>query len=80
MKTCPICKEGNLTSGKTTVMLERNGSIVLLKFVPADICDTCESYFLDSSTTREVLKTANRSIQNGTELEVVRMQSATQNG
>lgn len=75
MRYCPICKEGSLVAGKTTVMLERDGSIVLLKYVPASVCDNCESYFLESATTREVLKTANRSIQNGTELEVVRMQS-----
>ena len=76
MHTCPICKVGDLNPGHVTVTLERDGSIVLFKNVPAQVCNNCASYFLNSETTREVLKKAETSIQNGAELEVVRMKAA----
>jgi YgiT-type zinc finger domain-containing protein len=76
MQNCPICKTGELGPGHVTVTLEREGSIVLFKNVPAQVCNNCASYFLDSEMTREILKKAENSIQNGAELEVVRMQAA----
>ncbi|GAB4486399.1 MAG: hypothetical protein OHK0019_00020 [Saprospiraceae bacterium] len=76
MQSCPICKTGELTLGHVTVTLERDGAIVLFKNVPAQVCNNCSSYFLDSDTTREVLKKAENSIQNGAELEAVKMQAA----
>jgi len=76
MHTCPICKTGELGPGHVTVTLEREGSIVLLKNVPAQVCNNCASYFLDEKTTREVLKKAETSVQNGAELEVVQMKAA----
>ena len=76
MQNCPICKYGELKSGLVTVTLERNSSIVLIKKVPASVCDNCASYFLDSETTRLVLQKAEKSIQNGAELEVLQMQAA----
>lgn len=76
MHHCSICKIGELKPGHVTVTLERNNSIVLLKNVPAQVCSNCASYFLDSATTREVLKKAENSVQNGAELEVISMQAA----
>lgn len=76
MQNCPICKTGELNPGHVVVTLERDGSIVLFKNVPAQVCNNCASYFLDSNTTREVLKKAETSVQNGTELEVVQMKAA----
>jgi len=59
-----------------TVTLERNASIILIKNVPASVCDNCASYYLDAETTRTVLKKAENSVQNGAELEVLQMQAA----
>jgi YgiT-type zinc finger domain-containing protein len=74
MQSCSICKIGELTSGKVTVTLERNGSIVLLKNVDAQVCNNCSSYFLTSEMTRNVLQKAENSVKNGAELEVIQMQ------
>jgi len=76
MKNCPICKIGELSPGHVTVTLEREGSIVLFKNVPAQVCNNCANYFLDEETTREVLKKAEASVENGAELEVVTMKAA----
>ncbi len=76
MNACPICKNGALQNGTVTVTLERGEAIVLLKKVPAMVCNNCASYFLSSETTRLVLKRAEASVQNGAELEVLQMQAA----
>jgi YgiT-type zinc finger domain-containing protein len=76
MLNCSICKIGELTPGKVTVTLEKGGSIVLFKNVPAQVCTNCSSYFLDANTTRLVLQKAEKSVQNGAELEVIQMQAA----
>ncbi|MCC7504399.1 MAG: type II toxin-antitoxin system MqsA family antitoxin [Saprospiraceae bacterium] len=76
MTVCPICKTGHLEAGHVTVTLERGTSIVLVKNVPAEVCNNCASYFLDDTTTRIILQKAEVSVKNGAELEVIQMQAA----
>jgi YgiT-type zinc finger domain-containing protein len=70
---CVICKNGKTRRGKTTVTLERSGSIIVIKDVPADICQNCGEYYLDAEMTKEVLKRAEQSVKKGAELEVIKM-------
>ena len=67
---CLICKFGSYAPGKVTVKIERGSSIVLIKEVPADVCDTCGNYLVDQKTTREILDIANKAFDNGAELEI----------
>jgi YgiT-type zinc finger domain-containing protein len=73
---CVICKAGNMYEGKVTVTLEKNGSIILIKEVPAHICDVCEHYYLDEQTTAEVLKRGSAGLLKGAELEVMKLKVA----
>lgn len=73
---CVLCKQGTLQPGHVTVTLERGGSIVLIKDVPAQVCDTCGNYVLSAETTRLVLERGNEAVRNGAELEVVRLKAA----
>jgi len=70
---CVICKNGKTSRGKATVTLERSGSIIVIKNVPADICQNCGEYYLDAEMTKEVLKRAEQSVEKGSELEVIKM-------
>lgn len=70
---CVICKNGETAKGKTTVTLEKNGSIVVIKGVPANICNNCGEYYLDDKTTGEVLQKANEAYKKGAEIEVINM-------
>lgn len=70
--TCVICKHGHTTPGRTTVTLTRGEAVVVLRNVPADICDNCGEYFLDEATTSAVLKIGEDSVRRGAEVEVVR--------
>ena len=70
--TCVICKNGETSPGKTTVTLERGGAVILLKEVPALICENCGEYYLDEDVTGKVLALAEQALKNGTELEIRR--------
>lgn len=70
---CVICKNGTTHEGKVTVTLERNGSIIAIKEVPAQVCQNCGEYYLDAEMTKEVLKRAEQAIEKGVEIEVIKM-------
>ena len=38
---CVVCKSGETHEGTTTVTLERDGLTLVMKEVPAEICDNC---------------------------------------
>jgi len=51
--------------------LHRGNSIVVLKDVPADICDNCGEYYLSADVSTRVLTRADQAVANGAELEIV---------
>jgi YgiT-type zinc finger domain-containing protein len=69
---CVICKEGQTHSGFTTVTLERGHATVIIKDVPADICDNCGEYYLSEDVTNTVQKLAEHAFEHGVEIEVLR--------
>lgn len=73
---CVICKSGTMLRGQVTVTLEKAGSIILIKEVPAMVCDVCEHYYLDEKIAEEVLKRGNDGLSKGTELEVLKLKDA----
>ncbi|MEH2321301.1 type II toxin-antitoxin system MqsA family antitoxin [Nostoc sp.] len=72
MMKCVICKHGETKPGLVTVTLERDECIIVLKKVPAEICDNCGEYYLSDAVTEQVLKKAESAINNGAELEIIR--------
>ena len=73
---CALCKVGATEKGKVTIKLERDGAIVLIKDVPAEICTNCGHYYLSEEITRLVMEKGNTDIENGAELEVFKLQVA----
>ncbi len=69
---CVICKHGKTQPGLVTVTLEREDCIVILKQVPADVCDNCGEYYLSESVTEEVLSKAEDAVNKGAEVEIIR--------
>jgi YgiT-type zinc finger domain-containing protein len=70
---CVICKNGTTKKGKVTVTLERKGSIIAIKEVPADVCNNCGEYYLSTEMTKEVLTRAEDAYKKGAEIEVIKM-------
>ncbi|MFB2836562.1 type II toxin-antitoxin system MqsA family antitoxin [Floridanema evergladense] len=72
MIRCLTCKHGQSNPGLVTVTLEREESIVIIKKVPAEVCDNCGEYYLSDEITEQVLQRAEIAIANGTEVEIIR--------
>lgn len=69
---CAICKQGETQPGTTTVVLQRGDTTVVIKDVPADICDTCAEYYLSEEISARVLALAEQAVAQGAEIEVLR--------
>ncbi|MCX7113716.1 MAG: type II toxin-antitoxin system MqsA family antitoxin [Proteobacteria bacterium] len=69
---CVICKTGDIHPGLTVVNLNREGSTVIIKNVPADVCDNCGEYYLSEDMTKKVLEIGEGAFNKGAEIEVLR--------
>ena len=69
---CVICKNGETRPGSVTVTLQRGETTVVLKQVPADVCENCGEYYLSSEVTAQVLQKAEAAVQSGAEVEILR--------
>ncbi len=69
--TCVICKVGETHEGSATVTLERGESIIVIKNVPAEVCQNCGEYYLSEEVTDTVLKMAEKAIENNPEVEIL---------
>jgi YgiT-type zinc finger domain-containing protein len=69
---CVICKQGQTGIGMTTVTLERDQTTVVIKEVPAEICDNCGEYYLSEEVSKKVEELAEQAVRQGVEIEVLR--------
>ena len=68
---CVICKTGRPRPGKATVTLQRGNSVVVIKEVPAQICQDCGEYYIDEEVSRKVYALAEGAVQRKAELEIL---------
>lgn len=73
---CTLCKNGTTEKGHVTVTLEKGGTIVLIKEVPAEVCTNCGHYCLSPEMAKLVLEKGKEAYDKGAELEVVKLQVA----
>jgi len=69
---CVLCKHGETHPGKTTVTLQRGETTVIIKDVPAQICDNCGEYYLADDITERVLAMAEEAVKRNAEVEILR--------
>lgn len=70
--TCMICKTGEIAPGKVTVTLERGDTTVVIKKVPAEVCDNCGEYYLDDAAAEWVYGQAENAVARRAEVEILR--------
>ena len=68
---CAICKNGETHSGTTTVTMTRGEATIVVKNVPAEICDNCGEYYLDDAISAKILSMAEEAIKQNHEVEVI---------
>ena len=69
---CALCKRGETAPGRATVTLERGSATVIIKDVPADVCDNCGEYYLGEDTTRTLMARAGDAAARGAEVAILR--------
>jgi YgiT-type zinc finger domain-containing protein len=67
---CLVCKHDETQPGSTTVTLERGGGTLVVKNVPAGICDNCGEAYVEEETTRRLLATAREALRTGVHVDV----------
>lgn len=69
---CVICKQGEAHPSEVTVTLQRGESTIILKNVPAEVCENCGEYYLSEDITEQVLSRAEEAVKSGAEVEILR--------
>lgn len=67
---CVVCKQGETRPGKATVTLERNGTTLVIKGVPAEVCPNCGEEYVDEKITRRLLQNAEDVANAGVQVDV----------
>lgn len=67
---CVICKRGIPQPGTATVTVERPGTLVVFRQVPAPIGPDCGERYLDSDVMEAVYAAAEAAAATGTEIDV----------
>jgi len=70
--TCTICRTGQTSPARVTVTLQRGETSVILKGVPADVCDNCSEYYLSEEVTHRVLAATAEAVAKGADVEILR--------
>lgn len=73
---CVVCKQGETKPGTATVTLERNGTTLVIKGVPAEVCGNCGEDYIGEETARRLLKDAEEAAQAGVQVDVRRFVAA----
>ena len=69
---CVLCKSGETHAGAVTTTLTRGETVVVVRAVPAEVCENCGDYYLSSEVSRHILELAEEAVRHGAEVEILR--------
>lgn len=67
---CVICKQGVTRPEKVTVTLERDGMTLVVKSVPAKVCENCGEQYVEEKITARLLRQAEEAARTGVQVEI----------
>jgi YgiT-type zinc finger domain-containing protein len=67
---CVLCKCGETAAGVATVTLERAGATVVIKGVPAQVCQECGEEYVEEGVAGDLLALAEAAAAGGVQVEV----------
>ena len=67
---CVICKHGETVPGFATLTLTHDAMTLVVRDVPASVCENCGEEYVESKITARLLETAERAAKNGVQVEV----------
>ncbi len=68
---CAICRNGKTEDGYATIVLERDKTTLVFKYVPAKICDNCGEEYISSDVNKALLRHAREELNRGITLEML---------
>ena len=72
---CVMCKRGETRPGVTSVLLTRDDFTLVMRDVPADICDICGEDYINGDVAKNLYHLAESMQNQGTVLDVRKYQS-----
>ncbi len=67
---CVICKHGETQRGHTVVTLERDGTLLVFRKVPAWVCTNCGEAYVSEEVTEQLLEAAEEAVRNRVQVDV----------
>lgn len=67
---CVICKNGETEPGTTSLLLERGDTTLVIKNVPADVCQNCGEGYVDEEITEQLLQMAEEAVRRGVQVDI----------
>lgn len=67
---CVICKNGETKRGKVTVTLERGNMTLVVKGVPARVCDNCGEEYLEEKVMTALELVVKNAAKSGVVVEI----------
>jgi YgiT-type zinc finger domain-containing protein len=67
---CVLSRNGETSIGKTTVTLERDRTVLVIRAVPAQVCQNCGEAYVDEAITDELLQVAEQAVRSGIQVDV----------
>lgn len=64
---CSTCGTGSLRTGATMFAADVDGALVVVRDVPASVCDVCGEAYIDDGVSEELETTINDARGRGTE-------------
>ncbi|MHB1756763.1 MAG: type II toxin-antitoxin system MqsA family antitoxin [Leptospirillum sp.] len=68
---CVICKTGETSPRHATVTLQRSETVVIIKEVPADVCQDCGEYYLYEPVASKVYAQLKEAVKPHVEVEIL---------
>ena len=68
--TCVICKHGETKLGATRIAVERGPTVLVVRGVPAQVCDNCGEAYLSSDAVDRLQHMLAVAAQDGVQVEV----------
>lgn len=67
---CPICG-GTTTKSKTTFSVDKGETLIVVRDVPANVCQQCGEEWIDDSTSAKLERIVDEARDKNTQVEIV---------
>lgn len=73
---CVVCKYGTTRPGTMTALFERDDITIVIKEVPAEVCDNCGEEYLSEEISSQILNEAREAEKAGIQVDVRKYKAA----